>query len=626
MSLMEVMMTNLEEQLRVLQPMLPTYLHLIASALLPIYAGAHASLTRPSSAAQPARSKEAATSEVEAAESDEGEETVSQIEGLSASDAIWFPILAGCTLGGLYLIIKWLEDPSILSKILNWYFAVFGVLGVARLFHDSLGLITSFILPSRYLHHGHIWKYDTHKRIAASTTDLAQPRSSPLPGFLSGIPLPASVSRLFWSLRSSYPTLCIRLNLRPTPNIHTHVIPSAIFSFVAALGLVLYYNLVSRPWYLTNILGLAFAYNALQLISPTTSSTGTLILCSLFIYDIYFVFFTPLMVTVATSLDIPAKLLFPRPPGPDADPTKQHMAMLGLGDVVLPGMMIGFALRLDLYLHYLKKQKSVPIFTADGGSGVNETEEKLPSDENSKSDLTSHKNESKAPTQAEISASPSTYAPDPSTSTKIIIKSPYIPATGHWGDSFWLSSFLSAPRTDPSIAGKKFPKPYFHAALQGYVLGMFLTLGAMQVSGVAQPALLYLVPCVLVCFWGKAVLRGETRQVWRFDESEGNEKKKEEEAKLKNGGKDEQEGEGSEKMEVAESKDGDAKGRKIGGKSKTSKSGRSEATTVDFLSLDLKIGVTPSRSTKGCLREEELKKVQGSGTEKVVNQELDTTE
>ena len=63
------------------------------------------------------------------------------------------------------------------------------------------------------------------------------------------------------------------------------------------------------------------------------------------------------MVTVATQLDIPAKLLFPRPRGPGEDPTKRAMSMLGLGDVILPGMMIGFALRFDLYLFYLRKQK-----------------------------------------------------------------------------------------------------------------------------------------------------------------------------------------------------------------------------------------------------------------------------
>lgn len=40
-----------------MQPMLPTYIHLIVSALFPIYAGAHASLTRPSTAAKPAKKK-----------------------------------------------------------------------------------------------------------------------------------------------------------------------------------------------------------------------------------------------------------------------------------------------------------------------------------------------------------------------------------------------------------------------------------------------------------------------------------------------------------------------------------------------------------------------------------------
>lgn len=605
MPIMEVMMEKLDEQLRELQPMVPTYLHLIASALLPIYAGAHASLTRPSSAAKRSRSEKTNPPGGDADDDDIEEETISKIEGLSASDALWFPILAGCTLGGLYLIIKWLEDPSILSKILNWYFAVFGVLGLARLFNDSLSMITSFILPARYLHHGHIWKLDVHKKIVTSRTNLAQPRTSPLPGFLSSIPLPAFLNRLFWSLSSSYPTLCIRLNIRPTPKIHTHITPSAIISFVAAIGLVLYYNLISRPWYLTNILGFAFAYNALQLISPTTSSTGTLILCSLFAYDIYFVFYTPLMVTVATSLDIPAKLLFPRPPGPDGDPAKQHLSMLGLGDVVLPGMMVGFALRLDLYLHYLKQQKSVSIVAADGDSTTKETNDML--GEGPKSDVMSHKDGPKAPTQAEISASPSTYAPDPSTSTKIIIKSPYLPATGHWGDSFWLFSFLSSSRDDPSLAGTKFPKPYFHAALQGYIIGMCLTLGAMQVTGVAQPALFYLVPCVLVCFWGMAVLKGEVRQVWRFDESEGDEKS-EQEAELKEG-KDDQDGEASNGTEGSGSKKADANREGHGEEEKTSRiriRGGNRATMVDFLSLDLKIGVTPSRSMKGCLGEQEL--------------------
>ena len=80
--------------------------------------------------------------------------------------------------------------------------------------------------------------------------------------------------------------------------------------------------------------------------SPTTFWTGSLVLAGLFFYDITMVFYTPLMVTVATSLDVPIKLVFPGP---------GRGSMLGLGDVVLPGIMIAIALRFDLYLHYLRK-------------------------------------------------------------------------------------------------------------------------------------------------------------------------------------------------------------------------------------------------------------------------------
>ncbi len=40
---------------------------------------------------------------------------------------------------------------------------------------------------------------------------------------------------------------------------------------------------------------------------------GALLLTGLFFYDIFWVFGTPVMVSVAKSLDAPIKLLFPRP-------------------------------------------------------------------------------------------------------------------------------------------------------------------------------------------------------------------------------------------------------------------------------------------------------------------------
>merc|ERR1712176_825235 len=45
-----------------------------------------------------------------------------------------------------------------------------------------------------------------------------------------------------------------------------------------------------------------------------------------------------------------------------------------------------------------------------------------------------------------------------------------------------------------SVVHASFPKPYFHSALLGYMLGLGMTMYVMIVFKAAQPALLYLVP------------------------------------------------------------------------------------------------------------------------------------
>lgn len=64
----------------------------------------------------------------------------------------------------------------------------------------------------------------------------------------------------------------------------------------------------------------------------------------LFFYDIFFVFGTDVMLTVAKSIDAPIKLLFPR--NWSADPPE--FSLLGLGDIVLPGVFIAMCLRFDI--------------------------------------------------------------------------------------------------------------------------------------------------------------------------------------------------------------------------------------------------------------------------------------
>ncbi|CAL1400375.1 unnamed protein product [Linum trigynum] len=97
-----------------------------------------------------------------------------------------------------------------------------------------------------------------------------------------------------------------------------------------------------KHWLANNILGLAFCIQGIEMLSLGSFKTGAILLAGLFVYDIFWVFFTPVMVSVAKSFDAPIKLLFPT-----ADATRPY-SMLGLGDIVIPGIFVALALRFDV--------------------------------------------------------------------------------------------------------------------------------------------------------------------------------------------------------------------------------------------------------------------------------------
>jgi minor histocompatibility antigen H13 len=180
-----------------------------------------------------------------------------------------------------------------------------------------------------------------------------------------------------------------------------------------------------------------------------------------------------MMVTVAKSLDVPIKLVFPRPSPTDSTTELPSHAMLGLGDVVLPGIMIGLALRFDLYLFYLRRQRHVPSTEKEGEINVE--------------------------------------------------KPKYFSLSGRWSDHFWTHSLFGRPLfsmpSDEPEPPFTFPKTYFKASIMGYILGMLATLGVMHIWGHAQPALLYLVPGVLGSLWLTALYKGELALMWNFSEA-----------------------------------------------------------------------------------------------------------
>lgn len=484
-------------------PFIPTYVHLIIAALLPIVAGSHASLKRPTNTLSPAQARKLRNGQesdedlIEDEEDEDEEASAAPIENLTATDALMFPVTAGVLLGGLFLVIKFLNDPSILSRILTWYFSVMGVFAVGKAYADILGLGVSFVFPRRFRSADgkiYIAGYNSYK-----VKDGDHTVQNPL-GRLRL--LPKSLWGSVWKFRR---TLGMKWNVvikskGLDKEIKKRFWIGDIVGVVTGLVVVGAYALGGKHWALTNIMGISFSYGAMQvfvpcfdlvqnppnglltlsrqLISPTTFQTATLLLGALFFYDIFFVFYTPLMVTVATNLDVPIKLLFPRP-GTTKD-GKPALAMLGLGDIVIPGLVIAMSLRWDLWRFYETKRKANLLEV-----------QKLAMEEIVDSDGHDIKRRK-------------TYGEE---EMALMTKPRYIKVTGIFGERFW-----------KGVEGTMFGKEYFLSSIGGYILGMMATLMVMHVWKHAQPALLYLVPGVLGSIWGMAAWRGELSLMWNYTE------------------------------------------------------------------------------------------------------------
>ncbi len=69
-----------------------------------------------------------------------------------------------------------------------------------------------------------------------------------------------------------------------------------------------------------------------------------LMLWGLFFYDIFWVYGTDVMITVAKSIDAPIKLMFPY----NWEELPPKFSMLGLGDIVIPGVYVALCLKYDV--------------------------------------------------------------------------------------------------------------------------------------------------------------------------------------------------------------------------------------------------------------------------------------
>jgi len=191
------------------------------------------------------------------------------------------------------------------------------------------------------------------------------------------------------------------------------------------------------------------------------------------------------MVTVATTLDAPIKLEFQAPALPAAfrKPGKQRASLLGLGDIVVPGIFICLALRFDLSQYYQRQIKFERLEL---------------------------KSESRGEAAGELISS--------TTTQKRAVKMDYVSPRGRWGDRLWTWSWGKSVKSTPGLKAAAFPKPYFYAAMAGYLAGILTTLVVLLIFKRGQPALFYLVPGVLIPTWATGYLRGEIKELWKYTE------------------------------------------------------------------------------------------------------------
>ncbi|KAI0388391.1 signal peptide peptidase-domain-containing protein [Xylariaceae sp. FL0594] len=451
---------------------------IVAAALGCIYIASYGALRRPPSAKLPAKGKKDKNGKSSKHEDDSDDKYV---QGLLPSDAIMFPILAGCILVGLYYTIKWLEDPDILNKCLQFYFSAISLGSLGKLFGDCLHFVTGFVFPTVWrdsnggLHHvDSTKKGQWHAKDGSGERVEDNKKKTPFPGRFSELQLADSTLKLVWEIRRLLlEQWTVVFFLHGIVKEEAKVKFNSISGFLLAVAANLFYYTTNSPL-VANVMGYGLSYAGIIVMSPTTFATGTAVLAGLFFYDILMVFYTPYMVTVATKLDVPIKLTFQGP---------TRASMLGLGDIVIPGIFVALCLRFDQYMYYRRQQqvKEVELDTEEMSSGQLIRTTKL---------------------------------------HHIVVKPDYVNPQGQWGDRFWATKLtkIFSPDATPALRASAFPKPYFRAALVGYLLGMVATLAMLITFNHAQPALLYLVPGVVISLWLTAVVRGELGEMWKYTE------------------------------------------------------------------------------------------------------------
>ncbi|XP_050959145.1 minor histocompatibility antigen H13 isoform X2 [Labeo rohita] len=227
-------------------------------------------------------------------------------ETITSRDAARFPIIASCTLFGLYLFFK-IFSQEYINLLLSMYFFVLGILALSHTMSPFMYRVFPANLPNK-----------------------------------------------------QYQLLFTQGSGESKEEIVNYEFDTKDLICLGISSVVGVWYILKKHWIANNLFGLAFALNGVELLHLNNVSTGCILLGGLFVYDVFWVFGTNVMVTVAKSFEAPIKLVFPQDlleKGLNAS----NFAMLGLGDIVIPGIFIALLLRFDVSL---KKNTRTYFYTS----------------------------------------------------------------------------------------------------------------------------------------------------------------------------------------------------------------------------------------------------------------------
>lgn len=246
-----------------------------------------------------------------------GDKQKEGIETMQQKDAWLFPVIGSAVLLGLYLLFKFFNDKY-LNVLLHIYFTLLGSFSIGQLIEEKI-----------------------NKKEPFSTFEKQDLFTIPkIPYF------------------NPEGTKITKLNI-------------VTFAFGLIIGLIYF---LKRNWILNNLLGMAFSIFGIENLMLGEYKVGLILLSLLFFYDIFWVFYTPVMVSVAKNIEGPVKLMFPKLQDaidkikrekPDEYAGKAYdpreFNMIGLGDIVIPGVYVALMLRFDIYL-FKKAKKDISKF------------------------------------------------------------------------------------------------------------------------------------------------------------------------------------------------------------------------------------------------------------------------